>query len=1137
MFTSLQRKLLIMILSAAVICTSIMGWSWYQSHLSMLDELVKERIQVEAMLIGQMTHDYLIQKNGPAAAKVLDASLAADGHFHAVHLLLPDYSLLAAAGDPIAPKLWLNGGVKHALEHAPTEHYILHPVHDNEQLIGHVLIELEQVSLLQDKESVVYVMLLTMFISLFFAVGIFIIYRNQVSQPLALLATRMKEMLETDPLGQWIETGERSDHPGFERIPVESRDEVGELVSAFNELLEDLELNFEQVYSQYHDLKLSLHQFKEMTIATPLPIVISRIEDGQLLFHNPAALELLDDDRTEVRDKHISEYYVDTDSRKMLRRKLRRDGAVTGYEFEARKMTGGKLWISASVRSIVYNGEDAYLAVLADLTERKEHEDHLRQFNEKLEETIKERTRDLKKAKNQAESSSRAKGVFLANMSHEIRTPMNAVIGLAHLVLDTELDPIQRDYLVKMLGASEDLLAILNEILDLSKVEAGKLTMEEIDFDLSETLEKLTSIAGLKADEKGLNFIVDYPPEVPMQLVGDPLRLRQVLINLVNNAVKFTESGEIRLSIGVMEQEQDSVLLHFSVSDTGIGMSHDDLDRLFKAFSQADSSTTRRFGGTGLGLAISKHLVKLMRGRMSVDSMPGKGSTFHFTASFGLSKALQPSKVLLPEALQQMRVLVVDDNPTVNLVLKRYMKALNLNPECADSAEAALLKIESCSEPPFDLVLMDWKMPGLDGIEASRLIRANDTLSRQPKIILVTAYGGNGHFSDDDRSTIDASMVKPVSMNSLVNTIMSVFECKPDSINLAYGHKPLAYMAPEHLRGAHLLLAEDNEINLQVAMGLLDKVDISVRVAHSGIEVLEALDEEQFDAVLMDMQMPKMGGLEATRKIRLDGRFNDLPVIAMTANTMVDDIRKCREAGMNAHIGKPINPEQMYEILGEHIHVTTADTEHIVKKRNGSHGWDDSAALPLLAGINVEAGIQRLSGDKTGYFNILKKFRHSHEALGENLQELMDAGENTKVLDKLHGLKGVSGNIGADELHLAVKNLETSLKQGGPDVSSRLSDVYCQLDIVMQSLREWCDKEKASSFQSVELIEAMPLLEKMRDLLMDSDGDASDYMNEIKEKFMGSEIETEVRQLHACIDQYDYQAALAVVNRLVETAR
>ncbi len=1135
MFTSLQRKLLSMILSAAIICTGVMGWSWYQSHSSILDESVQERMQVEATLIGQMARNALIQENSDEASKLLGTALAADGHFHAIHLLLPDYRILATAGDQIAPKLWLHGDVDHTLEHAPTEYYILHPVMNGDQIIGHVLIELEQVSLLQDKESVVYVMLLTIFISLAFAVGIFIIYRNQVSQPLSLLAKRMTQMLETDPLSHWIEAGENSSHPGFERIPVEFKDEVGELVEAFNELLGDLEVSFEQVYSQYQDLKINLQQFKEMTLATPLPIIISRIDDGLMLFHNPAALALLEDDRPEMSDKHITEYYVDPVSRKKLRAILRKTGAVTGYEFEAHKMTGDKLWISASVRTITYNGEQAYLAVLADLTERKKHEDHLRQFNEKLEEMIRERTRDLKKAKNQAESSSRAKGAFLANMSHEIRTPMNAVIGLSHLVLDTELNPTQRDYLVKILGASEDLLVILNEILDLSKVEAGKLTMEKIDFDLAETLEKLTSIAGLKADEKALKFVVEYPADLPMHLLGDPLRLRQVLINLVNNAVKFTQAGEIRLVIEVERQQADSVLLHFSVTDTGIGMSHDDLDHLFKSFSQADSSTTRRFGGTGLGLAISKHLVKLMAGRMSVDSVPGKGSTFHFTASFGLSKTMQPKKSLLPEAIQNLRVLVVDDDPTINLVLERYMKALNLNPVCADSAEAALLQIENNAEYPFDLVLMDWKMPGLDGIEASRRIRENKNLPMQPKIILVTAYGGNGHLSEQDHSVIDASMIKPVSMNSLANNIMTVFDCKPESIKRAYGHKPLAFQAPAHLRGAHLLLAEDNEINLQVAVGLLDKAGIRVRVAYSGVEVLKALDEGQFDGVLMDMQMPKMGGLEATRKIRQDGRFNNLPVIAMTANTMTEDIRKCKEAGMNAHISKPINPEQMYETLGEFIHVAEGKSLPVAWKQRGFTLPEATENQPALTGINFEAGLQRLAGDKTAYCNVLRKFKRNHILFSDQLKQLISAGQHDHVLHMLHELKGVSGNIGADALHRATKNLEFSLKKEDSNVSESLAEVTCQLDIVMQSLNTWCDAEKESLAHPIDVIQAMPLLEKMRDLLMASDGDASDYMNEINEVFRGSGIEAEVKQLHTCIDQYDYQAALRVIKKIVTT--
>ncbi|PJA32099.1 MAG: hypothetical protein CO187_05835 [Zetaproteobacteria bacterium CG_4_9_14_3_um_filter_53_7] len=491
---------------------------------------------------------------------------------------------------------------------------------------------------------------------------------------------------------------------------------------------------------------------------------------------------------------------------------------------------------------------------------------------------------------------------------------------------------------------------------------------------------------------------------------------------------------------------------------------------------------------------------------------------------------------MLPEVLQGIRVLIIDDNPTVNLVLERYLKVLGLQPVCCISAEDGLLEIEQSHEAPFDLILMDWKMPGMDGIAASRRIRANSNLMRQPKIILVTAYGGHGEFGDRDCSVIDATMLKPVSLRSLVNSMMSVFDCKPENIKLTSGHKPLADQAPEHLRGARLLLAEDHEINLLVARGLLDKVDISVRVAHNGLEVLKALNEEPFDGVLMDLQMPKMGGIEAARKIRQERRFDGLPIIAMTANTMVDDVSKCKEVGMDAHISKPINPEQLYQTLGQHIRVAGNKIVTAGKKRNGFKLQEFSADLPQLAGINVEAGLQRLAGDKDAYCRVLKKFRHSHGSFSEQLNQLMNAGQHDDVLEMLHGLKGVSGNIGADALHQATKQLELSLKQESSDAGVRLAAVISQLDTVMQSLRSWSATGNDCMPQQMDLVAAMPLLEKMRDLLMDSDGDASDYMNEIKALFQGSEIEAEMNHLHSCIDQYDYQAALNVINRIVATA-
>ncbi|MFQ5519668.1 MAG: histidine kinase dimerization/phospho-acceptor domain-containing protein, partial [Mariprofundus sp.] len=520
MFTSLQRKLLAMILSAAIICTGIMGGAWYQSHFAMLETTAKKRLQAEAALIAELARQVILDRNTDQANQLLEQTLSADDNFHAIHLLLSDYSTLAAIGDPVVPRLWLES---QQYGHEATDHHVLHPVLEQGQTMGYVLIELDPLVLVKDKEAAFYVMLLTMFISMIFAIGIFIVYRNQVSQPLSRVADRMKELLDSDPLSQWMDAGFGADHPGFKRLPVESDDEVGKLISAFNSLLQNLETNFEQVYSRYSEQQSNLNQFREMTEASPIPIVITRVEDGQMLFHNPAALALVDDKRPNPEGKNISEYYLDPAARRRLRRLLQARGVASNYELKARRKSGGKLWLSVSVRTIQYHSEAAYLAVIADLTERKKQEDQLRQFNEKLEKTIKARTKDLNKARKAAESSSQAKGEFLANMSHEIRTPMNAVIGFAHLVLDTDMNAMQRDYVGKMLAASEDLLGVINDILDFSKVEAGKLEMEHIAFDLSKTLENVASIAGIKAEEKGLNFLLDYPPDMPTHLIGDPL--------------------------------------------------------------------------------------------------------------------------------------------------------------------------------------------------------------------------------------------------------------------------------------------------------------------------------------------------------------------------------------------------------------------------------------------------------------------------------------------------------------------------------------------------------------------------------------------------------------------------------------
>ncbi|MEH6593511.1 MAG: response regulator, partial [Halioglobus sp.] len=839
---------------------------------------------------------------------------------------------------------------------------------------------------------------------------------------------------------------------------------------------------------------------------------VSITRDGTILKHNLAFSELTGYRRDEFESINWHDLLTERDAG--IAARITRGEPCMDLQLAIQRKNGSDVYTSAS--AVPMYSKDTLEEVrvsLLDLTQREEA------------------MRLLEGAKHLAEEANQTKSDFLANMSHEIRTPMNAVIGMSYLALQTDLNDKQRNYIEKANRSAEALLGIVNDILDFSKIEAGKLAMEHIDFQLEDVLDNLSNLVGLKAEEAGLELLFDVLPDIPIGLIGDPLRLGQILVNLGNNAVKFTKEGDVVVKITVRKKRSDSVTLQFDVSDTGIGMSNEQQARLFQPFSQADSSTTRTYGGTGLGLAICHKLASLMGGSIWVDSKLGSGSVFSFTADFGVQRdSVERARYDLRD-LASLRALVVDDNAHARDIMCAMLESFDIQAQSAASGADAILLLENTPQSEaIDLVLMDWKMPGMDGIETIRLLQASSRISHLPFVIMLTAHGKEELVAHTDTVTVHAVLTKPVTSSTLLENIIGTIG-RGKILSTSSGQRDGSLTDTiAHLAGTDILLVEDNALNQELAKEILETNGVNVAIANNGQEAIDVLQNRTFDGVLMDCQMPILDGYSATRLLRKDARFVDLPILAMTANAMAGDREKALDAGMNDHIPKPINVSQMFHTMAQWIrpveNMPTSPTSSPNRAVN-------EVSLPALDGVDLESSLDRLQGNRALYLKMLLKFSDTYRDFNSMLSAALASPDRESATRLAHTTKGLAGNIGATALADIASRVEQQLAAGSctdQDLASLRSEVAALLAQIDPAVGSTSPDSMAEHFDKTQ---ATALLAQLLTMLEDYDAEAGTFMDRHEAELASAETAHDMKKLRKSIDSYDFELAVKLAGDMM----
>ncbi len=851
--------------------------------------------------------------------------------------------------------------------------------------------------------------------------------------------------------------------------------------------------------------------------------------NGKITFCNQALLQMLSMENEEELVGHtaherIHKYFTDEETECPICRAVAH-GKLYAQEFVRWKVENSAVhWVKVTANPM-YQEDRHSGTVLTIVDVTAQHE-----INEAL-----------ARAKEAADNANQLKSDFLANMSHEIRTPMNAILGMCHLTLRTELLDKQRNYIEKVQFSAQSLLEIINDILDFSKIEAGKLQMEKGRFDLEDVISHATDLIAVKAQEKNIALINRIEPGFSHIVVGDKLRLGQVITNLLSNAIKFTEKGSISLSVEKVSESRDKVKLKFTVADTGIGLSIEQQGRLFQAFTQADTSTTRKYGGTGLGLAISKSIVTLMNGEIGVDSVYQKGSTFWFTAEF-VKYDMEKTELLEQHiSIPKLKILVADDDEESREMMRNILESFRFEVNLASSGAKALAMLESTeNEHKFDLVILDYLMPDMDGFEVFEKMKNSDSDQTRPKTIMLTAYGREEISKRADQSGIEGFLVKPVNTSVLLDMIMQLTNSDVKSFDYKSETKNLS-LNLSILRNAKVLLVEDNEVNQELALDILNEVGIQVTVAENGSQAIDHIHGENFDLVLMDCQMPVMDGYEATKLIRKENQYDMLPVIAMTANAIEGERDRCYTAGMNDYVSKPIDIESFLQTLCMWMPLTRSRKAEITDtaqtEKNGT-------PLPEFAVLDSKAGIAYANGSEALYRSVLQKFMEGNLDFSERFRKAMEvqAYEDAKRL--AHTIKGLAGSIAAGDLHKEAEILEKlCIDNQTEQYENQLKLVGACLEEVFKDIRKLqsASGEEDRSVKQLTVQEnlmvsgelrdqehIMELLQQLRSYLEQDNSLAIKTYDDITKAVKGTNLEDVIKPLSRHIKNYDFETALSV---------